>query len=335
MGLFDFVGGLAQKVLPAIVGPGAGNLLGSAISGFASLQGGREANQANAMTNAQQLAFNRQEAKAQREWQTNQNALDRSFNINSATKAYTRSKWLANTAHQRQVADLRRAGLNPILSARYGGSATPPVAAPTFKGGSSSAASAGSQQRFSDAVTPAIASATQYRQAAAQVAGLEASADVSRQAAKIGAVDESLRRQQVITEQERSDEVAANADKARSLARLARLQAYTEAQRPQNVVADTDSKRSQIPVNSARALQARAGAALSTAQVRNIAAQLQEYRNLESVDKSDFGKAMAYLKRAQQAGAVSTANELIRGLSGLIPKRLIRKVFIGTDRKVP
>ena len=34
---------------------------------------------------------------------------------------------LANTSHQREVKDLIAAGLNPVLSAKLGGSATPPM----------------------------------------------------------------------------------------------------------------------------------------------------------------------------------------------------------------
>lgn len=70
------------------------------------------------------------------------------FNSAQAVAQRTWAEQMSNTAHQRQVADLRKAGLNPILSARHGGASSPAGSAGSAGAGSGGSGSASMSSSF-------------------------------------------------------------------------------------------------------------------------------------------------------------------------------------------
>lgn len=69
-------------------------------------------------------AWSAQQAKELRDWQEQQAKITRDFNASEAAKNRSWQKEMSDTAHQREIKDLQKAGLNPVLSVLGGSGAS-------------------------------------------------------------------------------------------------------------------------------------------------------------------------------------------------------------------
>ena len=218
MGLGSLFSKVASVAIPAATGYMTGGIGGAVTGGLTavtSAQALRDENRFNVGQTRQAQDFTRESARLAMEF--GQKSADKSMNFTSAQalRQMGFQERMAGSQYQRGMADMKKAGLNPLLAYKQGGAASPAGAS----GAGAQAQGVGAPGQAAKAVNetiPAIHTALAVQQNNAQVQQMRATTEVQK-------MQKNLVTQQALKTANESDTAFQHLQKARYENRINRL----------------------------------------------------------------------------------------------------------------
>ena len=268
---------------PFLMPFGIGDAIG--IAGVAAdVFGGLNTNETNLASAREVMAFNEQENQRDRLFNAWQNRMDRMHQRRENLAGRKFSREMSSTAHQRQVRDLRKAGINPILTARYGGASTPTASASSGGTGRGASGGRGGQMaRVENVIGKSVHTAKALRMAKSEIGNIEANTGATEATeALTHANEKNVKEQTENTKAQRKEIIARTAQALQTAAREGATHNKEQA---------LAMYYSQLATNAGKT-----GKRLDQ-DIKGMEQTLKGLMSEGEIDETWYGKAVRYLNR--------------------------------------